>query len=187
MKSCLLIFSFLTRIRKFLKFHPSVCLYWFSCMEGKTQRACLLKMQRPSLIYWHPKRTQRTRSFCWGFSEEWWVHTETGRAASVGARRRGVVRFFDLLSRTHDFLSLLLQRLCLQSSSVAFSPANPSNICIFFFPDVQLGLSLKGWIYHPLFFSGFRIKRGENPEGLTTAFHRNHPGYHLDHVTSQLS
>lgn len=33
MKSYLLLFSFLTRTLKFLKFHPSVCLYWFSCME----------------------------------------------------------------------------------------------------------------------------------------------------------
>ena len=40
----------------------------------------------------------------------------------------------------------------------------------FFFSDVRLGLSLKGRIYHPLILSGFRIKRGESPEGLTQLF-----------------
>lgn len=92
MKSYLLLFSFLAGPWNFEV--SSKCLsILVQLYGGKTQRACLLKMQKPWLIYWHQRGPKGPEASVEDSPGEWWVHTETGWVASVVARRWGVVRF----------------------------------------------------------------------------------------------
>ena len=73
---------------------------------------------------------------------------------------------FSSVSRWATWSRLMKTLLAISSNSVAFFFLQILLISVTFY-DVQLGLSHKGSIYHPLVLRGIRIIRGEDLKSLT--------------------